>query len=135
MNKHIQNAMKRMKEGLSALHTKEEAGREEQTTSPTPNDEQLKVRHRRVWPYLTLNVLAAVVFGLSLYVLAQLQTEHLNDWSREGNTTRGFAYTFLDEARSLVNHTLISQSQAELSQLPEDTPLPHTFGSLSLIHI
>lgn len=133
MNKHIQNAMKRMKEGLSALHTKGEAGREEQTTSPTPNDEQLKVRHRRVWPYLTLNVLAAVVFGLSLYVLAQLQTEHLNDWSREGNTTRGFAYTFLDEARSLVNHTLISQSQAEFSQLPEDSPLPHTFGSWSAI--
>lgn len=131
MNKHIQNAIKGMKEGLSALHTKEKVGQEEQTTSQTPDDEQPTFRHRRVWPYLTLNVLAAVVFGLSLCVLAQLQNEHLNDWSREGNTTRGFAYTFLDEARSLVNHTLISQSQAEISQLPEDTPLPHTFGSWS----
>lgn len=95
----------------------------------TPTDELPTFRRRRIWPYLVLNVLAAVVLGLSLYALLQLQNDHLNDWSREGSETGGFARTVHDEVGSIVGNTLMSQSWVELDQLPADMPIPHTFGS------
>lgn len=181
MNKHIQNAMQKMKKALSSLRAKEESAQDEplqaaqdsytdtsrqsyqdtvddnrtnaeggakmdhytyqdndfttqsattkQKERKTPSDELPTFRRRRIWPYLVLNVLAAVVLGLSLYALLQLQNDHLNDWGREGNATGGFARTVHDEVGSVVGNTLMSQSWVEMDQLPADMPIPHTFGS------
>lgn len=180
MNKHIQNAMQKMKEALSGLRAKEDSAQDEpmqdaqdaytdtsrqsyretvddirtnaeggakmdgytyqddfttqsatrkQKERKTPTDELPTFRRRRIWPYLVLNVLAAVVLGLSLYALLQLQNDHLNDWGREGNETGGFARTVHDEVGSVVGNTLMSQSWVEMDQLPADMPIPHTFGS------
>lgn len=159
MKDRIQNAIQRMKEVLADLRTKETPIHEEpmqetqdarkdtafdtsfektgetlkQDEQKTPSDELPTFRRRRVWPYLVLNVLVAVVFGLSLYALALLQDGNLIHWSSDGSTTGGFSLAVFDEAKSAVDRTLTSQSWSEFDSLAGDTPIPHTFGSWSSV--
>ncbi|WP_071705005.1 histidine kinase dimerization/phospho-acceptor domain-containing protein [Murdochiella vaginalis] len=159
MKDRIQNVMQRMKEVLADLRAKETPTHEKpmqetqdartetgfdtsfektgetlkQDEQKTPSDELPTFRRRRVWPYLVLNVLAAVVLGLSLYALALLQDGNLIHWSSDGSTTGGFSLAVFDEAKSAVDRTLTSQSWSEFDSLAGDTPIPHTFGSWSSI--
>lgn len=159
MKDRIQNVMQRMKEVLADLRAKETPTHEKpmqetqdartemafdtsfektgetlkQDEQKMPSDELPTFRRRRVWPYLILNVLAAVVLGLSLYALALLQDGNLIHWSSDGSTTGGFSLAVFDEAKSAVDRTLTSQSWSEFDSLAGDTPIPHTFGSWSSI--
>lgn len=94
-------------------------------------DEAPEYHKRRVWPFVVVNVLCAVVVGASLFVLASLASQGFSPWNTNPEYGNAADRQLVGEAKKHVRYMLASQRQSEWKELPADAPVPLAFGSWS----